>query len=88
MLNNKKIFTILSNGTKVEYDVILTFKNPNNNKDYVIYTDNTIDNNNKLRFYAAIYDPNLPNPFIGEPTTKEEWNIITNIVDNAIPINS
>ena len=87
MLENKKIFTILSNGTKVEYDVILTFKNPTNNKDYVIYTDNTIDNNNKLRFYAAIYDPNLPNPFLGEPTTKEEWTTITNIIDNTIPQN-
>ena len=47
-----------------------------------------MDNNNRLRFYAAIYDPNLPTPFLGEPNTKEEWNIITNIVDNAIPTNS
>ena len=85
MSDRKKISTILSNGTKVEYDIILTFKNPNNNKDYVIYTDNTLDSNNRLRFYAAIYDTNLPSLYLGEPTTKEEWEVITNIVNSVIP---
>ena len=85
MSDRKKISTILSNGTKVEYDIILTFKNQNNNKDYVIYTDNILDSNNRLRFYAAIYDANLPSPYLGEPTTKEEWEVITNIVNSVIP---
>ncbi len=81
----KTISTVLSNGTKVEYNVILTFKNNRNNKNYVVYTDGTYDQNRKLRFYAAIYDPNLANPFLGEPTTKEEWADITAIIDNVIP---
>ena len=85
MANKTKISTILSNGTRVEYDVVLTFKNPNNNKDYIIYTDNTLDSNNRLRFYAAIYNASLSNPYLGEPTTKEEWEIITNIVNSVIP---
>lgn len=80
-----KISTILSNGTKVEYDAILTFRNPNNNKDYIVYTDNTLDNNKKLRFYAAIYDTTLSNPYLGEPTTKEEWNTIINVTNSVIP---
>lgn len=82
----KKISTILANGTKVEYQVILIFKNNNNQKNYVIYTDNTYDQNKKLRFYAATYDPNLATPFLGEPTTKEEWQEITKIIDQVIPI--
>lgn len=86
MDNLKKISTILSNGTKVEYNVILTFKNNQNNKNYCIYTDNTIDQNKKLRLYAAIYDPNQSTPYLGEPTTKEEWTEITNIIDKVIPI--
>lgn len=85
MTNSKKIFTILSNGTKVEYDVILTFTSTINNKNYVIYTDNTLDNNNKLRFYVAIYNPNLSNPFQGEPISKEEWAEITSIINKVIP---
>lgn len=84
MNEKKKISTILANGTKVEYNVILTFKNHQNNKDYVIYTDNTYDKNKKLRFYAAIYDKKLPNPYLGEPTTKEEWSEITKVLDQVI----
>lgn len=88
MSDRKKIFTILSNGTKVEYDVVLTFNNPNNKKDYVVYTDNTLDSNNKLRFYAASYNPSLATPYLGEPTTKEEWNDIIHITNTVIPIKS
>lgn len=81
----KRISTTLSNGTKVDYNVILTFKSILSGKNYVIYTDNTYDQNKKLRFYAAIYNPDLPTPFIGEPTTKEEWTEIANVINNVIP---
>lgn len=84
MNNLKKISTILANGTKVEYNVILTFKNNQNNKNYVIYTDDTFDQNKKLRFYAAVYDPKEKNSYLGEPTTKEEWTEITNILNKVI----
>lgn len=85
MDNLKKISTTLSNGTKVFYNVILTFTSTKNNKNYVIYTDDTFDQNKKLRFYAAIYDKNLPNPYIGEPITNDEWQEITSIIDSVIP---
>ena len=86
MNNEVKISTILANGTKVEYSVILTYKSKITNKNYCIYTDNTYDKNKKLRFYTAVYEPNKENPYIGEPTTKEEWNEITKIIDNIIPV--
>ena len=82
----KKISTILANGTKVEYNVVLTFKSNKSSRDYVVYTDNTYDQNKKLRFYAAAYDPTLSIPFLGEPPTKEEWVEITNIIDKIIPV--
>ena len=81
-----KISTILPNNTKVEYNVILTYKSKITNQNYCIYTDNTFDKNNKLRFYVAKYNPNIDNPYQGEPTTKAEWNEITNIINKVIPI--
>ena len=84
----KKISTILSNGTKVEYTVILTFKNNTNNKNYAIYTDNTIDQNNKLRLYAGTFDERLANPYLGEPKTKEEWLNINAVLSQVISKNS
>ena len=84
MKETKRISTSLSNGTKVDYNVIHTFKIIISGKNYIVYTDNTYDSNKKIRFYAATYNPELSNPFIGEPTTKEEWSEITNVIDNVI----
>ena len=80
---NKKISAILKNGEKKEYDVILTFKNDKNNKNYIVYTDNKIDNENKLKIYASIYNP-LTNEFVGIVESKEEWYDIYKLLDEVI----
>ena len=80
---NKKIYTTTKDGKKIEYDVILTFKNELTNKDYIVYTDNQIDNQNKLRIYAAIYNP-LTNKFLEVPESKEEWNEIYRLLDKVL----
>ena len=79
----KKIYTTTKEGKKIEYDVILTFKNEKNKKDYIVYTDNELDNQNKLKIYAAIYNP-LTNEFIGVPESKEEWNEIYKVLDKVL----
>ena len=80
----KRISTTLSNGAKIDYNVILTFKSVISGKNYILYTDNTYDPNKKIRFYAATYNPEQNPPFIGEPSTKEEWAEITKVIDKVI----
>ena len=82
-MNNAKISTMLSNGTKKEYDVILTFKNEKTQKDYVVYTDNSIDDNNKLRIFATVYNPTTLK-MLGNPETKEEWDEIYRLLDELL----
>ena len=79
---NPKIYTTDKNGEQKAFDVILTFKNENNQKDYVVYTDNSYDEENKLRIFAAIYNP-LTNEFIEEVKEQEEWNEIYKLLDNV-----
>lgn len=79
----QKIFAVLKNGNRKEYDVILTFKNDKNNKNYIVYTDNSIDNENKLKIYAAIYNP-LTNEFLGVPDSKDEWQVIYRLLDKVM----
>lgn len=79
-----KIKGISKDGIIKEYDVILTFNNPKNNKDYVVYTDNLYDKNNKLKVFAAIYDVDAPEPFIGYPASNEEWKDICELLDSVI----
>lgn len=82
-MNNKKISTILPNGVKQEFDVIFTFKNELTQKDYIVYTDNSIDGYNKLRVYASIYDP-VTLKFLGNPESKEEWDEIYRLLDKIL----
>lgn len=83
MIDKRKIFTVLENGMKKSYNVILTFKNERNGKDYIVYTDNTYDEDNKLRIYAALYNP-LTNEFLGYVENKEEWRDIIKLLDNVL----
>lgn len=83
MIDKRKIFTVLENGMKKSYDVILTFKNERNGKDYIVYTDNIYDEDNKLRIYAALYNP-LTNEFLGYVENKEEWRDIIKLLDNVL----
>ena len=82
-MSKKIITTTLPNGTKQEFDVILTFTNDFNNKDYIIYTDNKYDDNNKLRIFAAIYNPDTLE-FIGSPSSKEEWDEINELLEKIL----
>lgn len=75
-----KIKGKLEDGTIKEYDVVLTCQNPNNNKNYVIYTDNTYDDEGKLKMYSAQYDED---GFIGEPATKEEYEELYKVLDSV-----
>ena len=84
MTENKKIYSKDENGKEKEYDVILTFQNEDNKKNYIIYTDNQYDYKNKLMIYAAIYDPYNNNKFIGVPNTVEEWNTIMSLLKQVI----
>jgi uncharacterized protein YrzB (UPF0473 family) len=83
MENRKQIYGTLEDGTKVVYDVILTFHNDNNDKDYIVYTDNKYDSENKLKIYASIYN-SVDNTFIGHPTTAEEWYEINKVIDKVL----
>lgn len=70
-------------GERLEFDVILTFKNEENNKDYILYTDNGYDKNGKLKIYAAVYNPDTLE-FIEVPQTKDEWDQIYKVLDKVI----
>ena len=80
---NKKIFTVLKNGEKIYYDVILTFKSKKTLKNYVVYTDNDIDLDNNLKVYAAIYNPDNFE-FIAPVESNDEWIEINNLLEEVL----
>lgn len=72
------------NGEEKEYDVVLTFHSTKQDKDYIVYTDNIYDEENKLKLYSAIYDPSLEDPFVGYPSNQDEFEEISLMIDKAL----
>ena len=50
-------FKCIIDNIEKEFEVLYTFKSTKTKKDYIIYSDNTYDENNSLNIYASIYYP-------------------------------
>lgn len=68
-------------GEKVVCNALFTFESDETGKNYIVYTDNTIDENGLKKVYASTYDPNEENPTLGSIETEKEWNIIEDILN-------
>lgn len=75
-MNEKKYLEIIDNNDNViKYEIVTTFKLAETNKYYVVYTDNSINEDNAVNIYAASYDP-FDNSKFEKITTDKEWQII------------
>lgn len=78
MIESGKIIVKTKEGDSLECDVLFTFDNEVNNKSYIIYTDNSLDELGNVRVFANTYDKKeIGN--LKEIETEEEWNIIEQI---------
>jgi len=75
-MEEKKILKIIDEkGKEIEYEVLIAFKWTKTNKNYIVYTDNTNNDNGDLNVFAAIYYPN--NNFkLDSIESDEEWDEI------------
>ncbi len=76
-MKNNKIYSVLPDGGRKEYDVILTFTNDDNNRDYIVYTDNSKDEKGNARVYLGRYQDNKIMPL--EAGEKEALEKVINI---------
>lgn len=73
-MNEKKTFKIIDDfGKEIEYEILIAFKWTKTNKNYIVYTDNTNDENGNLNIFAAIYYPQDDSKLDGIET-DEEWD--------------
>lgn len=80
MEDNKMIITN-KDGEKIEYEIITAFQIATTGKNYVVYTDNTNDENGNLNIYASIYYPEDDSK-LETIKTKEEWDIVETVLAN------
>ena len=55
-MENKNQFTLIDEeGKEVVYDVLFTFDSEETNKSYIVYTDNSTDEEGNIQVYASTY---------------------------------
>lgn len=81
-MEEKMTFKIFNDeGEEVECEVLFTFDSDETKKHYMVYTDNTLDEEGNTKVYAAIYEPGLEKQTLQPITTDEEWKIIETILE-------
>lgn len=75
-MDEKKILKLTDeNGIENEYEILIAFKWTKTNKNYIVYTDNTKDENGNLNVFAAIYYP-YDSTKLDPIELDEEWDEI------------
>ena len=75
-------FTVIDdNGKEIECEVLFTFESDETNKNYIVYTDNTIDEEGNTKVYASIYEPEQEDLKLTPITTEKEWKIVETILN-------
>ena len=71
------------NGEIVECEILFTFENAKTEKNYIVYTDNSVDDEGNTRVFAATYNPEQSEGQLHPVETEEEWGIIQHLLENA-----
>ncbi len=81
MNDEKMTFTVVDEtGKQIDCEVLFTFDSEETNKSYIVYTDNTIDEEGNTKVYASIYTPNQEDLNLQPIESEKEWKIIETIL--------
>ena len=80
-MNDKNIMiTTLPDGSKEQVEVLLAFKFNDNNKEYVIYTKNEVDENGNVTIYISNVIRQGDNITLATVADDNEWTRIKNVL--------
>lgn len=82
MKEEKMTFKVFDDqGKEVECEVLFTFESDETGKNYMVYTDNTTDDEGNTKVYASIYEPDKDETKLEPIETEKEWTIIETILN-------
>lgn len=83
-MEEKMTFKVLGeDGKELDCEVLFTFESDETNKKYMVYTDNTLDEQNNTKVYAAIYNPEGEGVNLSPIETEKEWKIVEAILEEV-----
>ena len=82
-MEEKLTFTIIGeDGNEIECEALFTFDSEETGNSYMVYTDNSIDEDGNVKVYAAIYNPEDGEEGILKPIESDkEWAIVETILN-------
>lgn len=82
-MEEKQKFVVLDEkGNKVECEPLFTFESEETKKNYVVYTDNSKDNEGNIRVFASIYNVTDKGGQLLPIKTNKEWKVIETILES------
>ena len=83
---NEEIMTfkvVNDEGKEVECEVLFTFDSDETKKTYIVYTDNSVDEEGNTRVYASIYSPEGDKTKLLPITDEKEWKIVETVLEEV-----
>jgi len=84
MENKNKFKLVDADGKEIEYEILFTFESNETKKSYIAYTDNSLDENGKIKVYASVYEKEGNDLKLLPITTEEEWMTIQDILAKTV----
>jgi len=82
-MDKENTFTVIDNdGKEVTCEVLFTFESDETKKNYIVYTDNSLDNEGNVKVYASIFEPDKDTTELMPIETDREWKIIETILES------
>lgn len=83
IMNKENTFKVIDkDGKEIEFEVLFTFESDETKKNYMVYTDNTKDENDNVRVYASVFVPDAEPLELLPVETEREWKIIETILES------
>ena len=80
-MKENKFVLLDEKGQEKEYDVLFTFESEETNQNYIVYTDNSLDETGNVQVFASVYNPEDENTKLEPIETEKEWKVIETILD-------
>lgn len=80
-LEEFKFKIVNEQGQEVECEALFTFDSEDTKKHYIVYTDNTVDEQGNTRVYASTYTPGEDKSKLLPIESEQEWKKIQQILD-------
>ncbi len=82
-MNKENTFKVIDkDGKEIEFEILFTFESDETNKNYMVYTDNTKDENGNTKVYASVFKPDAEPLELLPVETEREWKIIETIINS------